>query len=195
MEKRKIPNIVDRPISKGKSEVSLSAFSFLFSELVQYSQGRVSQITDLEKRLADIGNSVGQRLLELITYREKSSKREIKLVGILSFIHSTVWKVLFGKQADSLEKSTDKEEEYMIIENQPLVNKYISTPKVMAGLNCAAFVAGIIQGILDATDFHTEQVIAHSVPTEGSTHRPKTFFIIRFKAGVVEREKRLGNLT
>jgi tetrahydromethanopterin S-methyltransferase subunit D len=40
----------------------------------------------------------------------------------------------------------------MIIENQPLVNRYISTPKDLSGLNTAAFVAGIIQGILDGAD-------------------------------------------
>lgn len=31
-------------------EVSLSAFAFLFSELVQYNQNRVESVNDLEKR-------------------------------------------------------------------------------------------------------------------------------------------------
>ncbi|PRQ53564.1 hypothetical protein RchiOBHm_Chr2g0167891 [Rosa chinensis] len=39
-----LPNVLDRPLSKGKQEVSLSAFSFLFSELVQYSQTQVDNI-------------------------------------------------------------------------------------------------------------------------------------------------------
>ena len=31
-------------------------------------------------------------------------RRQIRLISILSFIHSTVWRTLFGKAADSLEK-------------------------------------------------------------------------------------------
>lgn len=41
----------------------------------------------------------------------------------------------------------------MIIENAVLVNKFISTPKDLSGLNCAAFVAGVVEGILDGADF------------------------------------------
>ena len=61
---------------------------------------------ELERRLADVGFDVGVRLLELLIYREKASKREIKVLGILSFLHTNVWKCLFGKIADSLEKGT-----------------------------------------------------------------------------------------
>lgn len=45
------PNIYDRNLNKTRvSEVSASAFSFLFSEVVQYTQKRVSGINDLERR-------------------------------------------------------------------------------------------------------------------------------------------------
>lgn len=106
--------------------------------------------------------------MELYCFRERSSKRETKLLGILSFVYSTVWKVLFGKQADSLEKSTEQDDECilscpliytlsqeqdMISDNAILVNKFISTPKDLGGLNCAAFVAGIVEGILDGAEF------------------------------------------
>lgn len=43
-------NILEQPISRGKKEVSLSAFSFLFSEIVQYHQGRVNTYTELEQK-------------------------------------------------------------------------------------------------------------------------------------------------
>jgi hypothetical protein len=82
---------------------------------------------------------------------------------MLSWIHSTLWKVLFGKAADSLEKSTEREDECtcvssvyfagsfadvgpdMIIENSTLVSKYVSVPKGFASPNCASFVAGLVQ--------------------------------------------------
>ena len=44
-------NIVDRPLNhRGKGEVSLSAFAFLFSELVQYAHRKAHSIKDLERR-------------------------------------------------------------------------------------------------------------------------------------------------
>jgi len=129
------------------------------------------------------GYSVGVRLLEVITFREKNNKRETKLVGILQFISYTVWKVLFGKQADSLEKSNEQDDEYMINENQPLsVTKFISTPKDYSGLNCSYFVAGIVEGILDAAEFPA-RVTAHLV----GDRNPKTVILIKFNPEVVAR--------
>lgn len=50
-------------------------------------------------------------MLELIVWREKNSKRETRILGILQFIHTQVWKTLFGKTADSLEKSREHDDE------------------------------------------------------------------------------------
>lgn len=79
----------------------------------------------------------------------QANKREIRLLGILSFVHSTLWRSLFGKVstydqvifqfllkfalsnicgkkvADSLEKGTENEDEYMISERELLVNRYL----------------------------------------------------------------------
>ena len=41
----------------------------------------------------------------------------------------------------------------MVNEADPLVNKFISVPREMGSLNCAAFVAGVIKGVLDAAGF------------------------------------------
>ncbi|MFQ6620306.1 hypothetical protein Gotur_000840 [Gossypium turneri] len=49
-----------------KEIVSLSAFAFLFSELVQYNQTLVDNIAELERRLEDVGYAVGTRVLELL---------------------------------------------------------------------------------------------------------------------------------
>uniref|UniRef100_A0A2N9G131 Trafficking protein particle complex subunit n=1 Tax=Fagus sylvatica TaxID=28930 RepID=A0A2N9G131_FAGSY len=172
-------NVLDKPLSKGKQEVSLSAFAFLFSELVQYNQTQVDNIAELERRLEDAGYAVGARVLELLCHRDKVStngtvmfflipqgnRRETRLLGILSFVHSTVWKVLFGKVADSLEKGTEHEDEYMISEKELLVNRFISIPKDMGTFNCGAFVAGIVRGVLDSAGFPAV-VTAHFVPME-----------------------------
>ena len=67
----------------GGSKVSLSAFAFLFSEAVQYSRSRVESVSDLEHKLEKLGHNIGLRVLELISFREKGSRRETKLISIL----------------------------------------------------------------------------------------------------------------
>lgn len=115
-------------------------------------------------RLQDTGYAVGVRILELISFREKNFKREQKIEGMLSFISYTIWKVLFGKHADSLEKNNDSNDQCnvhinskdsdIIIENQPLnITKFISIPKDYSNMTSSSYVAGIIEGVLDASDF------------------------------------------
>lgn len=81
------PSILDRPLGRPASSsggrgssgsgdgVSLSAFAYLYSELVQYHQSRVASISELERRLESAGYGVGLRVLELLAYRA----REVRL--------------------------------------------------------------------------------------------------------------------
>lgn len=55
------------------------------------------------------------------------------------------------------------EDEYMISDYDLFVNKFISVPKDMGALNCAAFVAGIVKGVLDGAGFRARS--AHSTPS------------------------------
>lgn len=41
----------------------------------------------------------------------------------------------------------------MIYDNAPLTNRYISVPKDFGSFNCAAFVGGILEGMLEQTNF------------------------------------------
>ena len=122
-------SILDKSLSRGKQEVSLSAFSLLFSEIVQYCQSRSSTVPELQGKLHELGYQVGSRLLDLVFVREKAAKRETKLLNVLLFVKSTLWKTLFGKEADKLEHANDDERTYYVIEKEPLVNKFISVPK------------------------------------------------------------------
>ena len=102
-------------------------------------------ISDIEQQLYTQGTGIGHKLLELQCLREKQGKgegkRQNRLIGILTFISSDVWKGLFGKAADSLEKSNEDEDEYMIHEAEPVTNQFVSVPQSMGNLNCAAFVS------------------------------------------------------
>jgi hypothetical protein len=218
------PTILDKPISKGITQVSLSSFSYLFSELVQYCQQRVDAIAELEKRLHDMGYQIGLRSLELLTYRHSiqsylltnsqtgssgsssnatpnqysvqqpislsnvvqlNGRKEKNLIAMLQFLHSYIWKSLFGRVADGLEKATDKEDEYYIYEREPLTNRFISVPKEFSHFNCATFVAGIINGILDGAEFQCD-VSAHFNTAQGGATR--TVYVIKFEKEITKRE-------
>lgn len=43
-------SILDKTLSKGKGEVSLSCFALLFSELVQYCQNKVHTVPELQNK-------------------------------------------------------------------------------------------------------------------------------------------------
>ncbi len=75
----------------------------------------------------------------------------------------------------------------MIIDNEPLVNQYISVPKEMSQLNCAAFVAGIVEGVACSVGLGCA-VSAHNAGEEGGMWPGKTVFLIRFEEAVVKRE-------
>ncbi len=143
------------------------------------------------------GHPIGVKLLDLLIYREpvRTQVRPLNIIALLQFITTVLWKHLFSRPADALEKSSNPEtpEEYMNSDNEPLVNQYISVPKEMSQLNCAAFVAGIIEGTCDAAGFPA-RVTAHSVGKgeEGEMWPGKTVFLIKFQPEVVEREAFLG---
>lgn len=86
-------SILDKSINKGKGEVSLSLYALLFSEIVQYLQKNSNSGGDLSEKLHSLGFDAGSRLLDLYVFREKSSKRETKLINMLLFIKTTLWKV------------------------------------------------------------------------------------------------------
>ena len=56
-----------------------------------------------------MGAHVGQRLVDIHCVRDKSYKRETRLINVLLFLKTVVWKSLFGKEADKLEQATDNE--------------------------------------------------------------------------------------
>ncbi|XP_063241722.1 trafficking protein particle complex subunit 5 [Bacillus rossius redtenbacheri] len=175
-------SILDKSFSRGRGEVSLSCYALLFSELVQYCQNRVSTVPDLQIKLAEMGQEVGMKFIDLLFVRERNCKREIKLLNMLLFVKSTLWKALFGREADKLEHSNDDERTYYIIEKEPLVNKFISVPKDKGSLNCAMFTAGIIEAVLNGCGF-SAKVTAH-------WHKGTTY-MVKFEDSVIARDKQL----
>jgi len=67
-------------------------------------------------------------------------------MSILHFVSSSVWKSLFGKAADSLERSIDHTDEFMIIDYEPIASTFVSVPTDLGQLSADAYVSGIIAG-------------------------------------------------
>ena len=158
-------------------------------------------LTSVPSRLNLQGHPIGLKLLDLLLFRESRSQqtRPLTILSLLHFIEGTLWMHLFGRKANGLQQSSNAEtpNEYMVIDNEPVVNAYISVPKEMSQLNCAAFVAGIIEGVCDGAGFATEGVHAISVAEQegeekGGLWPGKTVFLIKFKPEVLEREEILG---
>lgn len=164
------------------------------------------------RRLNLQGHPIGLKLLDLLLYREnpRSQLRPRDIITLLHIIKIQLWTHLFGRQADRLEKSSnpDTPDEYMIIDNEPLVNAYVSVPREMSQLNCAAYVAGMIEGVCDGAGFPA-RVTAHSVGGQAAAGDAaaaaeggggpvqemwpgKTVFLVKFAPEVLEREAYLG---
>ena len=120
-----------------------------------------------------LGYRVGSRLLELLPLRDNlyplSSLRSpppptriLRLLPLLSYIHSPLYKYLFGRAADSLEKSTEAEDEYMIGDNDMILTRGIEVPKEMSELSCGALMAGIVEAVMDGAGFVRRHATSHS---------------------------------
>jgi hypothetical protein len=184
--------IYDRNLNRTKAaESSLASFSYLFNTLITYHHAKSDSVSEIETRLNRAGYPIGVKLLDLVLYRQppRTAARPTRVLDLLQFIHGAIWRSLFNRSADALEQSNTKKNEYMIVDNEPVVNTYISIPKEMSQLNCAAFVAGIIEGVCDAAGFSTDGVTAHWAGEGDEMWPGKTIFLLRFKESVVEREE------
>ncbi|NWU93131.1 TPPC5 protein, partial [Upupa epops] len=174
--------LLERALGRPRSEVALSAFALLFSELVQYCQNRVYSVAELQCKLAQLGHQVGLRALDALVAREKSGRRETKVLQALLFVKGPVWRQLFGREADKLEQANDDDRTFYVIEKEPLVNAFISVPRENSSLNCAAFTAGLVEAVLGASGF----------PAKVTAHWHKgTTLMIKFDDAVVARERSL----
>lgn len=172
-----------------------------------------------QNRLNVQGHPIGLKLLDLLLYREppRQQARPRDIITLLHLIKIQLWTHLFGRQADQIQRSSnpDTPDEYMIIDNEPLVNAYVSVPREMSQLNCAAYVAGMIEGVCDGAGFPA-RVTAHSVGGQAAAGGDggagagggdagaaaagavqemwpgKTVFLVKFAGEVLEREAYLG---
>jgi hypothetical protein len=127
-------------------------------------------------------------------------------MSILHFVSSSVWKSLFGKSADSLERSIDHADEFMIVDYEPITSTFVSVPSDLGQLSADAYLSGIIAGVLDGAGF-SARVTAHSVKVEEGEvsgnagggfsvpgmppRKDKAVFLVKFSPEVLSRDAAL----
>lgn len=99
-KKKGLESVVDRPLKTTvRTDLTLSTFNFLFTEMITYAKGK----GDIREIMAKFGQDVGSRMLELIVYRDKK-QRENQVVRFMQWLQKPCWRMLFGKDAAKLEK-------------------------------------------------------------------------------------------
>lgn len=95
-------------------------------------------------------------------------------------IHTQVWRAVFGRPADAIEKSVENVDECasplvqivlyeyrlapdMIIDNDPIIERHISVPRDLSGLSCSSFSAGIVEAVLDGLGFVSPSAITSNI--------------------------------
>lgn len=137
-------------------------------------------------------------------------------MNILQFVSTHVWKALFSKPADSLERSIDHADEFMIVDHEPITSTFVSVPSDFGQLSVDAYMSGVICGVLAGAGFHA-RVTAHSVRLEEGEHgsgasptttsntgsvypssmalpprREKAVFLVKFSSEVLQRDAAMG---
>jgi hypothetical protein len=151
-------------------------------------------VATLKMEFINIGNHLTP--LTSQTVHKSKTKRETRIMAILQFISSAVWKSLFGRPADSLEKSIDHADEYMIFDCNPITSNFVSVHQSSAD----AYISGIIAGVLEGAGF-SARVSAHTVDVEEGESRngyiglpsrkDKAVFLVKFAEKVLQRDTAL----
>lgn len=175
---------------KQKKEVSESAFLFLFSEMVQYCLKKDK--STLAEQLEELGYPIGPKFLELLCFRDKGCKKELKIVEILFFISKSLWPCAFNKTISSIEQHAEYNHMYMLKEENSLCNRYACLHRGQKSVNCSAFAAGLVEGLLNAAGFSC-RVIAYfdSDDGKGENFEEKTTYVIYFAPEIVERDAKI----
>lgn len=50
LQRSKTVGILDKSLSKGKTEINLSTYALLFSEMVRYAQNKVNTVQELQEK-------------------------------------------------------------------------------------------------------------------------------------------------
>ncbi|RNF01300.1 transport protein particle (TRAPP) subunit [Trypanosoma rangeli] len=181
-----------------EAKVSLSAFSFLFSEMCTQAHNtpfKASNVEEIEQRLTGLGALVGARLIMLSSLKDhlELQRRPVTIEAALKLFQDKLWSRWFGKPANDLQRETGSDR-FFIFDSDPIVLKYVyPSPEYVDAegrwsINYASFMGGIVEGALKAVGFAAE-VFTYHQPEPGKPHQ--SIFAISFPQHVWDRERRV----
>ncbi|CDO94246.1 unnamed protein product [Kluyveromyces dobzhanskii CBS 2104] len=193
--------IYDQTLISKDKKVSLSAYTFLFQSVVSYYRDSSKNVQEIERKLNSSGYTIGTRLTEILNFRDSipnktgltnmesvagtiasMKRRNLKILETLQYIHLTVWQYLFSRPSNDLVKSSERENEFMIIDNEPAISQFIQHTSVQ----CESFTCGIIEGFLDMAGFPCH-VSSHFVEEAGFSNRTSESLPLRAKSTNVRK--------
>lgn len=102
-----------------------------------------------------------------------SNLKHLSFITLLQFIQDTVWKYMFGKKADDIQKINEDDSSYAIIDNEPLIASLVLPAKVNE------FICGIIKGVVESATYKCESVSTQIL--EDKKYSNKSAYIIKLQ--------------
>lgn len=99
--------------------------------------------------------------------------KHLSFITLLQFIQDTVWKYMFGKKADDIQKINEDDSSYAIIDNEPLIASLVLPAKVNE------FICGIIKGVVESANHKCESVNTQIL--EDKKYSNKSAYIIKLQ--------------
>ena len=169
-------NILDRKLKPSIGKVSHNAFSWLMMAVVQNLRQKVRTSEQLEAKLKELGYPIGLRVFPLLISRQKQPRRPLAIEEALDLVGRVLWPWLTGEVLHEQRVQQDTRT-YYLHDTTSLVDRFISSPIS----NCSGFIAGIVEGFLDAGDFRCV-VSGYAIP------HSKMVYAVVFERDVLERD-------
>lgn len=158
-----------KPVStKSTMMEKMSNYKYV-DDLSNGSTLNISQVPSSEEMYSYISAST----IDLEESGVINNLKHLSFITLLQFIQDTVWKYMFGKKADDIQKINEDDSSYAIIDNEPLIASLVLPAKVNE------FICGIIKGVVESANYKCESVNTQIL--EDKKYSNKSAYIIKLQ--------------
>lgn len=158
-----------RPMStKSTMMEKMSNYKYV-DDLSNGSTLNISQVPSSEEMYSYISAST----IDLEESGVINNLKHLSFITLLQFIQDIVWKYMFGKKADDIQKINEDDSSYAIIDNEPLIASLVLPAKVNE------FICGIIKGVVESANYKCESVNTQIL--EDKKYSNKSAYIIKLQ--------------
>lgn len=158
-----------RPMStKSTMMEKMSNYKYV-DDLSNGSTLNISQVPSSEEMYSYISAST----IDLEESGVINNLKHLSFITLLQFIQDTVWKYMFGKKADDIQKINEDDSSYAIIDNEPLIASLVLPAKFNE------FICGIIKGVVESANYKCESVNTQIL--EDKKYSNKSAYIIKLQ--------------